>query len=171
MLRGRERSRMRHLPYSVRSWHLSSVEVLRCTKHTDWILCRLLRVIVGIFGAKYHFFPRPFFVPTIQMTAHVLESLERKDAAAFAAACEPAWGEISPPASTAEIRPVKPTKTCEVRVYTGVARKWRSRDHAPCSSPVSDGYPNGHTHCHGQHTATLVVESLLTGRVFAAGLD
>ena len=57
------------------------------------------------------------------MTAHVLESLERKDAAAFAAACESAWSDVSPPASTAETLPVKPTTKNEVRVYTGETRE------------------------------------------------
>ena len=91
------------------------------------------------------------------MTAHVLESLERKDAAAFAAACESAWGDISPSTSTAETRPEKATTKSEVRKY-----RWYKIMEilGPCSMLtllVSDVCTNGHMHCQGQHGTTVVV--------------
>lgn len=50
----------------------------------------------------------------LQMTAHVLESLEEKDAAAFAAACESLWGHDAPSASSDDTDLVTPSKSGEV---------------------------------------------------------
>lgn len=50
--------------------------------------------------------PCPPSLAIIQMTARVLESLEDKDGAAFAAACESLWGNESPSVSSTETDPM-----------------------------------------------------------------
>lgn len=83
-------------------------------------------VFFALRGFSLHSYPTltvpSRLIPTMQMTARVLESLEDKDSTAFAAACESSWGNEPSPGSSPDKDPMTLTTT-EVRTCLGRQRR------------------------------------------------